>query len=253
MTIDWWTLALQTVNVLILVWILGRFFFRPVAAIVARRQEEATRLLSDAEAQRRQAEAERREAAKARAGLEAERGSLVEQAHKAAEAEKSQLLAQSAREIAHLRDEAAAAAERDRAAAEHVLVAQAGELAIDIARRLLARLPPGAALAAFVDGLCQEARTLPEEAREGFKPAPGSDEAVEVRTATALSEEEQRLVRARLGEALGFGPPLVFRQDPALLAGLEVHGRTTVLRNDWRADLERIRRELSRDRRAQAA
>ena len=30
MRIDWWTLALQAVNVLILVWLLGRFLFRPV-------------------------------------------------------------------------------------------------------------------------------------------------------------------------------------------------------------------------------
>jgi len=29
MTIDWWTLGLQTVNVAILVWLLQRFFWRP--------------------------------------------------------------------------------------------------------------------------------------------------------------------------------------------------------------------------------
>ena len=41
MHIDWWTLAFQTVNVLVLIWILGRFFFRPVADIVAKRQAQA--------------------------------------------------------------------------------------------------------------------------------------------------------------------------------------------------------------------
>ena len=35
MTIDWWTLGLQTINVLILIWILARFLFRPVAKIIA--------------------------------------------------------------------------------------------------------------------------------------------------------------------------------------------------------------------------
>jgi F-type H+-transporting ATPase subunit b len=64
MRIDWWTLALQTVNVLILIWILGRFFFRPVADIVARRQEEANRLLSDADAARRAAAEAREDAGK---------------------------------------------------------------------------------------------------------------------------------------------------------------------------------------------
>lgn len=41
MTIDWWTLGLQTVNVLVLVWILARFLFRPVARIIADRQAAA--------------------------------------------------------------------------------------------------------------------------------------------------------------------------------------------------------------------
>jgi F-type H+-transporting ATPase subunit b len=48
MRIDWWTLALQTANVLILIWLLGRFLFRPVADIVARRQDEANKLIADA-------------------------------------------------------------------------------------------------------------------------------------------------------------------------------------------------------------
>ena len=34
MTIDWWTLGLQTVNVIALVWLLGRFFWRPLAGMI---------------------------------------------------------------------------------------------------------------------------------------------------------------------------------------------------------------------------
>ena len=45
MRIDWWTLALQAVNVLILVWLLGRFLFRPVMDAIAARQASAQALL----------------------------------------------------------------------------------------------------------------------------------------------------------------------------------------------------------------
>ena len=34
MTIDWWTLGLQAVNVAVLIWLLGRFFWKPVAAMI---------------------------------------------------------------------------------------------------------------------------------------------------------------------------------------------------------------------------
>ena len=46
---------LQTVNVVILVWLLGRFFCRPVVDIVAKRQEETNKLLADAAAARQEA------------------------------------------------------------------------------------------------------------------------------------------------------------------------------------------------------
>ena len=41
MTIDWWTLGIQTVNVIILIWLLGRFFWRPVAAMIEQRRAAA--------------------------------------------------------------------------------------------------------------------------------------------------------------------------------------------------------------------
>ena len=40
MTIDWWTLGIQTVNVVILIWLLGRFFWRPVAAMIEQRRAD---------------------------------------------------------------------------------------------------------------------------------------------------------------------------------------------------------------------
>ncbi len=41
MRIDWSTLALQTINALVLIWLLARFLFRPVAGIIAERQKAA--------------------------------------------------------------------------------------------------------------------------------------------------------------------------------------------------------------------
>ncbi len=43
MTIDWWTLALQAANVLILVWLLARFFWKPVAGMIAERRDGVAR------------------------------------------------------------------------------------------------------------------------------------------------------------------------------------------------------------------
>lgn len=247
MRIDWWTLALQTINVAVLVWLLARFFFRPIADIVARRQEEANKLLSDAAAAGEKAAEARAEADKMRAGIAAERDQLIAEAQQAARTERQNLLAQASREIAKLRGEAEAAIARDQAAAEQATVARASELAVDIAQRLLARLPSSDSLAAFLDGLWQKLRALSPEERTGFT-STVADRPVELVTATALSEAEIEQIPRALREM--FGPDLRFalRSDPGLIAGVELHGPGTIVRNSWRADLDRIHEELGRGR-----
>ena len=57
MTIDFWGLGLQAVNVLILVWLLSRVFWRPVAAAIARRQETTEKVIKAAKATQAKADA----------------------------------------------------------------------------------------------------------------------------------------------------------------------------------------------------
>jgi len=253
MRIDWWTLALQTINVLVLIWILARFFFRPVADVVARRQQEANRLLGDASAARGEAAEVRAEAEKARAEIGAAQDRLIAEAQKAAQIEKANLLAQVSQEMAKLRSEAAAAVARDRAAADEAMLAHAGELAVEIARRLLARLPREIGLALFLDGLCREVRALSSEVREKLTSPAAPDDKIEVVTAAPLSDDETDQVRSALAVAFGARVVLGFRSDPALIAGIELYGRNTIMRNSWRADLDRIDEELSRDRHSRQA
>ena len=48
MTIDWWTLGFRAVNVVILVWLLQHFFWRPVAAIIEQRRSSTENTVADA-------------------------------------------------------------------------------------------------------------------------------------------------------------------------------------------------------------
>lgn len=250
MRIDWWTLALQTVNVLILIWILAKFFFRPVMNLVGKRQEQADKLLADAEHARQQAADIRAEADKARAKIAAEHDKLVAEMRNAAEIEKQNLIAQSSEQIARRRSEADAAITRDRAAAEEAVIDRAGSLAVEIAQRLLARFPQQNVLSAFVDDICREARALSPEARASLASAAASGHPIEVVTAAPLSDQETQRVRGALGEAFGVALPFAFRSDPAIINGMEIKGHNVIIRNSWRADLDRIGKELNRDRHA---
>lgn len=245
MQIDWWTLALQTANVLILIWLLARFLFRPVTEIVDRRQDEADRLLADAADVRRQAEEARAHLERAHAGIAGERDKVIADAHATAETERTALLTRTSEEMARLRADAEAAISRDRLAMEETLINHARELSIDIARRLLGRLGPAAGVDDFLAGLCEQVRALSPHERAAFVQSP-EGENVEIVTAAPLSPDATERVRRAVGEALGGKPTLTFRNDPAVIAGIELQSRHAVIRNSWRNDLERIREELNR-------
>jgi F-type H+-transporting ATPase subunit b len=245
MQIDWWTLALQTANVLILIWLLARFLFRPITEIVARRQDEANGLLADAADVRRQAAEARADLERAHAGIAGERDKMIAEAHATAETERAALLARTSEEMARLRAEANAAISRDRLATEETLINHARDLSIDIARRLLCRLGPAAGVDAFLAGVCEQVRALSPRERAAFAQSP-EEESIEIVTAAPLSPDAAEQVRRAVREALGSNPTLAFRSDPAVIAGIELHSRHAVIRNSWRNDLEHIREELNR-------
>jgi F-type H+-transporting ATPase subunit b len=245
MQIDWWTLALQTANVLILIWLLARFLFRPVTEIVARRQDEANGLLAAAADVRRQAEEARADLERSYAGIAGERDKMIADAHAAAETERTALLARTSEDLARLRADADAAISRDRLALEETLINHARELSIDIARRLLSRLGPAAGVDAFLAGMCEQVRALSPQERAAFVQAP-EGESVEIVTAAPLGPDATERVRRAVGEALGGKATLAFCNDPAVIAGIELRSRHTIIRNSWHNDLERIREELNR-------
>lgn len=242
MTIDWWTLGLQTVNAAILIWLLARFLFRPVSEIIAKRQALAHADLDAAEAAKQAAEAEHEAAVAARAEISARRAALLDAAQADAEREKARLKEQAQAEIAEDRRRAEAAQARAEADRRKELDEQAGYLAADIAERLLRRLPDAARTVGFIDGLVVAVSELPAAVRDRL----GSDGPVPVRAARMLLPEERATLEARLAEALGRTLTLEIREDPELIAGLELDATNAIVRNHFRADLSRITAELTR-------
>ncbi|AOY95015.1 hypothetical protein BKK79_24620 [Cupriavidus sp. USMAA2-4] len=244
MRIDWWTLGLQAVNALVLVWILSRFLFRPVARIIAARQQACDDALAQARTARDEAGREREAAAAARAQAEAEHASAA--AGAAAEAARLRdALAQSAR--AEVQAERAAA-EADIAAARRAAVQRGGEdaarLALDIAARLFARLPREARIGAFIDGLAAAVAALPAPARAGLLQA---DAGLVLAAPCALAADELARCAQALGAALGAAPVLATRVDPGLVAGLALESDRQVIGNNVREDLARVRAALAQE------
>ncbi|MGA9600852.1 MAG: F0F1 ATP synthase subunit delta [Methylocystis sp.] len=240
MQIDWWTLGLQTVNALVLIWLLSRFLFRPIASILAERRAAAARLLEDAAAKEASARALQEKAQAALDAIASDRAASVSAATVEAEEARRVLLEAAHAEAERLRASAQAEIERTKKSERRTEAERANRLSLDISRRLLERLPPSLQVAGFIDGLVKAVGSLSEETRADFRQRA---DAV-LSAARSLTADEEALCRGELTKA--FGAPVNFatRADPSLLAGLELENEHTSIRNSLRADMELISAEL---------
>jgi F-type H+-transporting ATPase subunit b len=243
MHFDWSTLALQTVNVLVLIWLLRRFLFRPVAEMIAARRAAAEKTLADAAALRKQAEERLAGISQREAQMQAEADRIRKAAREAAQAERKAILQQASDEASKLRTQAEADIRRERVEMERMLEVQAGELAVTIASRLLQRVPADQEdqlkLAWLDRALLQAAKDAPAES--AFQ---GSE--IEVVSATPFTPDQRETAIAHVARALGGARDVRFSVEPALIAGVELHAAHCVIRDNWQSDLRAIDAELHR-------
>jgi F-type H+-transporting ATPase subunit b len=236
MRIDWWTLSLQTVNAVVLIWLLAYFLFRPVANVIAARKAAAARLLGEAEQAKSLALATQDAEKAALAEIAGGRTAALSAAREEAETQKAALLAAARADAERLRSEAQAERAREAALGRETQMKQASALAVDIAKRLVARFPPSSLVAGFIEGLARAAAALPPEDKLDFDKAEGA----RLKAPRALTPQEDADCRHALENA--FGRPLAFsiEIDPSVIAGLELENHHTTIKNSLRADLARI-------------
>src|SRR5271165_4687545 len=187
MNIDWWTLGLQTINALVLVGLLSYFLFRPVADIITARQKAANRLVAEAQAAKAAALDERAKAEAEAVSLADHRKDALKAVDAEAEKEKAKLLETARADADKLRADAKTEIAARRRAEEAAEEDHAGQLALDIAAKLLDRLPNEVRVDAFINGITSGVSTLPDTTRATL----GADgAAIHLVAARPLSSQE---------------------------------------------------------------
>lgn len=238
MTIDFWGLGLQAINVLILVWLLSRVFWRPVVAAIAKRQAAAEAVIGAAEATQAKADIALAEATKARAGIEAERTAMLDAARAEAETTSKESLAEARAKADALVTAAKLRISQDAQTAQKANEKQASDLSINIASRLLERLNGPIAEAAFLDQLVDAIADLSDADRTALADAP---KGIEIVSAAEVARDK---IENAIQTALGGTPKIRFSIDPDLIAGLELRSQHFVLHNSWQADLAQVRKAV---------
>lgn len=240
MTIDFWGLGLQAVNVLILIWLLSRIFWRPVAAAIAKRQEVATSSIEAAKATQTKAEEALGQATQARAGIAAERTAMLDAARNEATIATKVTLAEARTQADAILETAKMTAEQDNEAMQKTNENRATDLAMIIAARLLERLNSTVVQSAFLSQLVEAIAKIPPS---DLAVMLGDPKGLEIVTATATGTERTKIEQA-VQMALGGKADLKFVTDPDLIAGLELRTSHFVLHNSWQADLQQVEKAV---------
>ena len=99
MLIDWFTVAAQSINFLLLVWLLKRFLYQPILSAMDAREQRIARQLQDAEAEKHEAEAQSRGLRAANEEFARQKQALLDQAKAEAEATRERLTEEARAEI----------------------------------------------------------------------------------------------------------------------------------------------------------
>jgi F-type H+-transporting ATPase subunit b len=92
MLIDWFTVGAQTLNFLILVWLLKRFLYQPILDAIDAREKRIAQELADAAKKQKEAKQERDDFNQKNTDFDQQRNALLQQATEAADSERQRLL-----------------------------------------------------------------------------------------------------------------------------------------------------------------
>ncbi|MEW6657835.1 MAG: F0F1 ATP synthase subunit delta [Thermodesulfobacteriota bacterium] len=223
MLINWFVVAAQIVNFLILVLLLKRFLYGPIVQAMAAREERIASQLAAARQKREDAEQEEASLRQKIQEIGDQRQQMLAQAEGEAQAHKQKLLAQAREEVEQVRRKWAESVKWQKEAFLANLKQRLAQEFFAISRRALQELGnlevEQRLLQVFLERLRQLSPGERQALQESLKDAGGE---LAVTTAFALTPETQEQIKAQVQDLFGPGLSLRFSTSSELLAGIEL-------------------------------
>ena len=223
MLIDWFTVIAQTLNFLILVWLLRRFLYKPILDAVDAREKRIAAQLADAAAKMTEAQKEREEFQHKNEEFDANRAALLTKAADDANVERQRLM-----------DEARKAADAQSLLRRETLINDAHNLhqavrlrtqeeVFAIARKTLADLAGVSLEARMTEVFLHRLQDMdgPSKERLGGALKTASAPAL-IRSAFDLPAEQRMAIQNALNETFSSNVPVRFETAPDLVGGIEM-------------------------------
>lgn len=223
MLIDWFTIAAQVLNFLILVWLMKRLLYKPILQAIDAREQRIARELADADTKKAEAQKESEAFERKNQEFDRQREALLSQATEEAKVERQRLLdeARQTAEVLHAKRQDAM--EREQQNLHEEITRRTRTEVFAIARKTLTDLA-GASLEECISAVFRRRLgELDDEAKEGFaRILKTSSDPMLVRSAFELPAEQRAAIQQALNEAFAAEIPLRFETAPDLISGIEL-------------------------------
>lgn len=229
MLFDWFTIGAQTLNFLILVWLMKRFLYKPILDAIDAREKRIATALADAAAKQTEAQQKRDEYQQKTGAFDLQRNDLLAKAREEIKTERQRLL-----------DEARQAADALSVKRRDALTSELRSLHQDIARRsqeevfaiaqkVLSDLAGSSLEERMAEVFTQRLRDLDPEARADLaKALKSSANTALVRSAFELPPARRDALQQALDETFPPGIQISFETRPEVIGGIEL------IANGWK-------------------
>jgi F-type H+-transporting ATPase subunit b len=221
MLIDWFTVAAQTVNFLLLIWLLKRFLYGPIIGAMERRETRIENRLQEARQEQETARAEVAEYQRLNQELEESRADSLRQAGEEAAQHRQQLIDQGRAEASALAEAWKAAVCRDRQLFMAELKKRIGSEVLQITRKSLNDLTGSDLTTLLVERFIARFAALEDEQQETCRAA-AEKSGVMVRSAGTLDQAIRGDLETELRRVLGPDLEISYRSEEEMPLGIEL-------------------------------
>ncbi|MDY0185852.1 MAG: hypothetical protein RBR43_08250 [Desulfuromonadaceae bacterium] len=223
MLIDWFTVAAQVVNFIILIWLMKRFLYKPILHAIDAREKIIAAQLADAEAAKAEAKSERDEFQRKNAQFDGQRNAMLSEATVAAQAEGQRLMEQARSAANAMSAKHQEALRSDAEALNKTIMLRTGQEVFAIARKALNDLA-GVTLeermcAVFISRVHQLDNAAKSSLAEAITTA---SDPVALRTVFELEPEQREIVQKALNEIFATDVHISFETATEQVCGIEL-------------------------------
>ncbi|MDP4209105.1 MAG: F0F1 ATP synthase subunit B [Bacteroidota bacterium] len=223
MLIDWFTVAAQLVNFLVLVWLLKRFLYKPVLQAIDEREKRIVLQLEEAETQKAEAYKERDTLRLKNDEFDKQRNALMNDAVNEVDTERRRLLDEARQDAEALRLRLQETLRNEHQNLNEEIIRRTRDEVFAIARKVLTDLASTDLETHISEVFIKRLKNLNDEETKQLQTAlaPGIDTFI-VRSTFDLPVAQQSLIKHTINESVISGANVKFEINPNLISGIEL-------------------------------